>query len=84
MSQASKHVEWCINKAQKEIEECKKLGKRAKHRGLLQSEPNLEEAQKHLAKAEHNLSGISMCIARSCVRVNELMASNTVCSRTRN
>ncbi len=35
MSQASKQVEWCLSKAKKEIEECKKLGKRAKHRGLL-------------------------------------------------
>ena len=35
MSQASKHVEWCLKKAEKEIEECKKLGKRQKNRGLL-------------------------------------------------
>jgi len=59
MSQASKHVGWCLNKAKKEIEECKKLGKRPKHRGLLKSDPDLEEAKKHLAKAEHNLSGIT-------------------------
>lgn len=25
MSQASNHVEWCLNKAKKEIEECEKL-----------------------------------------------------------
>ena len=59
MSQAFKHVEWCLNKAKKEIEECKKLGKRPKHRGLLKSNPSLEEAKKHLAKAEHNLEGIT-------------------------
>lgn len=59
MSQASKHVEWCLNKAEKEIEECKKLGKRLKHRGLLKGNPDQEEAKKHLAKAEHNLSGIT-------------------------
>ena len=59
MSQASKHVGGCLNKAEKEIEECKKLGKRAKHRGLLKTNPNIDEAKKHLAKAEHNLSGIS-------------------------
>ena len=59
MSQASKHVEWGLNKAKKEIEACTKLGKRAKHRGLLRSNPNLEEAKKHLAKAEHNLEGIT-------------------------
>lgn len=40
MSQASKHVDWCLNKAQKEIEECRKLGKRLKHRGLLKSNPD--------------------------------------------
>ena len=59
MSQASKHIEWCLNKAKKEVEECKKLGKRAKHRGLVKNNPDIEEAQKHLAKAEHNLSGIT-------------------------
>lgn len=59
MSQASKHIGWCLNKAKKEIEECKKSGKRPKHRGLLKSNPDLEEAKKHLAKAEHNLSGIT-------------------------
>ncbi len=59
MSQASKHLDWCLNKANKEIEECKKQGKRLKHRGLLKSNSNIEEAKKHLAKAEHNLLGIT-------------------------
>jgi len=59
MSQSSKHVEWCLNKAKKELEECKKLGKRPKHRGLLKSDPDLEEAKKHLAKAEHDFEGIT-------------------------
>ena len=59
MSQASKHIKWCINKAEKEIEECKRLGKRIKHRGLLKVEPNIEEAKKHIKKAEHNFSAIS-------------------------
>ena len=59
MSQASKHVEWCLNKALKEIEECKKLGKRIKHRGLLKINSDIDEAGKHLAKAEHNLDGIT-------------------------
>ena len=59
MSQASKHVGWCLDKAKKEIEECKIRGKRVKHRGLLKINPNLEEAKKHLAKAEHNLIGIT-------------------------
>lgn len=59
MSQASKSVEWCLKKASKEIEECKKLGKRLKHGGLLKVTPNIDEARKHLAKAEHNLQGIT-------------------------
>ena len=59
MSQSSKHVEWCLNKAKKEIEECKKLGKRAKHRGLLKTNPNIDEAKKHLVKAEHDFDGIT-------------------------
>jgi len=59
MSQSSKHVEWCLNKAQKEIEECKKQGKRLKHRGLLKVNSGIEEATKHLAKAEHDFDGIT-------------------------
>lgn len=59
MSQASKHVDWCINKANKEIEECKRLGKKQKHRGLLKLETDVEEAKKHLKKAEHNLNAIN-------------------------
>ena len=55
MSKASKSVDWCLKKAEKEIKECESLGKRAKHRGLLKIEPNIEEAEKHLAKAEHYL-----------------------------
>ncbi len=59
MSQSSKHVEWCLNKAKKEIEECKKHGKRPKHRGLLKVNPSIGEARKHLAKAEHDFDGIT-------------------------
>ncbi len=59
MSQASKHVEWCLNKAKKEIEECRKLGKRPKHRGLLKVNSSTEGARKHLAKAEHDFEGIT-------------------------
>lgn len=55
MSQASKHIEWCLKKADKEIEECKKSGKRIKHRGLSKIKPDIEEAKGHIAKAEHNL-----------------------------
>jgi len=59
MSQASNHIEWCLNKAKKEIEECKKAGKRLKHRGLLKGEPDIAEAKNHLVKAQHNFIGIT-------------------------
>ena len=55
MSQASKQVNWCLKKAEKEIEECKRLGKRPKHRGLLKTSSNKEESKSHLKKAEENL-----------------------------
>lgn len=55
MSKAFKHVEWCIRKAEKEIGECKKVGKRAKHRGLVKVKVDMEEAKNHLEKAEHYL-----------------------------
>ena len=61
MSRASKQVDWCLKKAKKEIEECKKLNKRPKHRGLLEVTQNEEEAQNHLKKAEENLRfGLSL------------------------
>lgn len=59
MSQASEHVTWCLKKAQREIEECRKQGRRAKHRGLVKGSPDIERAKKHLSKAEHNLLGIT-------------------------
>ncbi|MBI5065455.1 hypothetical protein HZA97_04395 [Candidatus Woesearchaeota archaeon] len=59
MSQVSKHVQWCIKKAENEIKECKSLGKKQKHRGLLKVDLDDNEAKKHLAKAEHNLVGIT-------------------------
>ncbi len=55
MSQASKQVEWCLGKAKRELDECKRLDKRPKHRGLVKSEPNMREAENHLKKAEENL-----------------------------
>ncbi|PIN94414.1 hypothetical protein COU61_00410, partial [Candidatus Pacearchaeota archaeon CG10_big_fil_rev_8_21_14_0_10_35_13] len=59
MSQADKKVSWCLQKAKKEIEECKKLRIRPRHRGLIKTEINIEEARKHIEKAEYNLkSGI--------------------------
>lgn len=59
MSKTSKHIEWCFNKAKKEIEECKKMGKRIKHRGLLKIKPDITEAKKHINKAVHNLNAIT-------------------------
>ena len=59
MSRASKYVEWCIKKAKKESEECVKLGKRIKHRGLLKINSNIEESKKHIKKAEHDFSAVS-------------------------
>ncbi len=56
MSQASKQVDWCIKKAQEEIEECKKQGKKPKHRGLLKVKPSIEEAKRHIGKAEHDIN----------------------------
>jgi len=60
MSRASKHVKWCLNKAKKEIEECEQRGKRKKHRGLLEIEPDIEAAKKHIEKATHNLNLIDI------------------------
>ena len=55
MSQASRKVKWCLKKADREVEECKKSGKRPKHRGLLRVKPDISEAKEHIEKAEHNL-----------------------------
>ncbi|MEK6922715.1 MAG: HEPN domain-containing protein [Nanoarchaeota archaeon] len=55
MSQASKHIDWCLKKAEKEIEECKGLGKKPKHRGLLKIKSDNDGAKEHIKKAEHNL-----------------------------
>lgn len=54
-SRASNHIDWCLNKAKKEIEECKKQKKKVRHRGLFKIEPNKNLAFGHLQKAKHNL-----------------------------
>ncbi len=54
MSQASKYVNWCLKKAQREIEECKEQGLSPKHRGLLKRDFDVEAAKRHLDKAEHD------------------------------
>ena len=53
MSQVDKMVKWCLNKAKKELE------KGESHRGLVKIEPDIEEAKRHLEKAEHNFKAIS-------------------------
>jgi len=55
MSQASKQLDWCLSKAEKEIEECKRLGKRPKHRGILKIKPSIKDAKEHIEKAEHDI-----------------------------
>jgi len=47
-----------MNKAKKEIDECKVQGKRLKHRGLLEIEADIEKAKNHIKKAEHNLRAV--------------------------
>ncbi|MBU2638814.1 MAG: hypothetical protein KJ955_07610 [Nanoarchaeota archaeon] len=49
MSHARNKVEWCLKKAEKELEAGKK------HRGLLIIMPSTEKANEHIAKAEHYL-----------------------------
>lgn len=49
MSQATKKVKWCIDKAQAELKE------KGNHRGLIQVKPDLEKANDFVRKAEHYL-----------------------------
>ena len=53
MSQAENKVKWCLNKAKRELE------KGTKHRGLKEVKPDLDEAKKHIKKAEHNFKAIT-------------------------
>jgi uncharacterized protein (UPF0332 family) len=50
MSQASNKLKWCLNKAKKELEET------GLHRGLVKGGADQKLAEKHIAKAEHNLN----------------------------
>ncbi len=47
MSQAKNKVQWCLNKAKRELAE------NGLHRGLVEVSSNAELARKHLAKAKH-------------------------------
>ncbi len=53
MSQAANQVKWCLNHAKERLAKGEK-----KHRGLLETKPNLDAARKHLEKAEHDLNGV--------------------------
>ena len=52
MSQSENKVKWCLNKAKKEIEEG------IKHRGLVEIDPDINEAKNHIKKAEHNFKAV--------------------------
>ena len=56
VSQTSKHIDWCLRKAEKELEECKKQKKKLRHRGLRKIAPDRKLALEHLEKAKHNLA----------------------------
>lgn len=49
MSQIKNKIEWCLRKAEKELEEGKM------HRGLVIIKPNIKRAKDHIKKAEHYL-----------------------------
>lgn len=51
MPHASNKVKWCLRKAERELKE---LGF---HRGLVKVNGDIELAEKHILKAEHNLKG---------------------------
>ena len=52
MSHSKNKIDWCLKKAKKELEQGDK------HRGLIKLKPDLELANAHIAKAEHNLKAI--------------------------
>jgi uncharacterized protein (UPF0332 family) len=49
MSHTDNKIDWCLKKAEKEIQNGKK------HRGLIRIKPNKSKAEAHIAKAEHYL-----------------------------
>ncbi len=48
MTHAEKKVQWCLNKAKKELEQ------QGIHRGLVSGESDMSQAKQHLDKARHN------------------------------
>ncbi len=53
MGQASNKLKWCINKAKNESD---------KHRGIKVINPDPVQAEKHIAKAQHNLKTMLLLI----------------------
>ena len=51
MNHIKNRVDWCLKKALKEMQE------KGKHRGLIKTNPDLNLAKAHIAKAEHLLNG---------------------------
>ncbi len=49
MSQVKNKVDWCLKKAERELE------KGEKHRGLIETSPDIEKAREFIFKAEHYL-----------------------------
>src|SRR3989338_5123253 len=49
MNHVKNKVDWCLKKAEKELNE------EGNHRGLIEIQPDLEKAKEHIKKAEHYL-----------------------------
>lgn len=60
VSRAFKQVDWCIKKADKEIEECTKNKKKLRHRGIHQIDSDRNKALGHIDKAKHNLEALRL------------------------
>ncbi|MEK6811707.1 MAG: hypothetical protein AABX96_04315 [Nanoarchaeota archaeon] len=58
--QASKQIEWCIRKAEKELKESFEQKKKARHRGLIKTEPNKIIAIQHIDKAKHFIKAFQL------------------------
>jgi len=53
MTHAENKLKWCLNKAEKEGQ---------KHRGLRKTAPDLNKAENHILKAEHNAAAMNYLI----------------------
>ncbi|PIN89937.1 hypothetical protein COU60_02490 [Candidatus Pacearchaeota archaeon CG10_big_fil_rev_8_21_14_0_10_34_76] len=59
-SQVSKKIEWCLRKAERELNESEKQNKKPRHRGLLKINPDKNLAFQHVDKARHFLKGFRL------------------------